>query len=53
VREDVKVQLQNYFDELNPAALKREIDRLLGKLDRAYLKKKTDLGQQDKELVFT
>ena len=52
IDDDVKVQLQNCFDELNPAALKRGINRLLGKLERAYLKKKTNLGQQDKELVF-
>lgn len=40
VSEDVKIQLQNYFDELNPAALKQEIDQLLRKLTKAYLKKK-------------
>lgn len=50
---NVKVQLQKTFDELNPAALKREIDQLLRKLTKAYLKKKTDHKQQDKELVFT
>ncbi|MFY9430517.1 MAG: hypothetical protein WAP11_04575 [Acetomicrobium sp.] len=57
IDDDVKVQLQNYFDELNPAALKREIDQLLRKLAKAYLKKKANLEQQleqqDKELVFT
>ena len=52
VSEDVKVQLQQSFDELNPAALKREINRLLRKLERAYLKKKADIEQCEKEPVF-
>lgn len=51
--EDVKVQLQQSFDELNPAALKREINRLLRKLERAYLKKKAGVEQCEKELVLT
>ena len=41
IDDDVKVQLQNYFDEFNSAALKQEIDQLLRKLTKAYLKKKT------------
>ncbi len=53
VSEDVKVQLQQSFDELNPAALKREINRLLRKLERAYLKKKAGVEQCEKELVLT
>jgi len=52
VSEDVKVQLQQSFDELNPAALKREINRLLRKLERAYLKKKAGVEQCEKEPVF-
>jgi hypothetical protein len=53
VSEDVKVQLQQSFDEFNPAALKREINRLLRKLERAYFKKKADVEQREKELVLT
>ncbi len=53
VPEEVKAQLQKTFDELNPAALKREIDRLLKELTKAYLKKKTEVEQIDRELIFT
>ena len=45
IPEEVKVQLQKTFDELNPAALKREIDRLLRKLTKAYLQKKEEENQ--------
>jgi len=53
IPEEVKVQLQKTFDELNPAALKREIDRLLRKLTKAYLQKKEEENQIDRELIFT
>jgi len=53
VHEYVKMQLQKTFDELNPAALKREIDRLLMRLTKAYLKKKPNFEQQDKEPIHT
>jgi len=53
IPEEVKAQLQKTFDELNPAALKREIDRLLRKLSKAYLKKKEKVEQIDRELIFT
>lgn len=53
VPEEVKAQLQKTFDELNPAALKREIDRLLRKLTKAYLQKKEEENQIDRELIFT
>ncbi len=38
---------------VTPAALKREINRLLRKLERTYLKKKADIEQCEKELVLT
>ena len=53
IPEEVKAQLQKTFDELNPAALKREIDRLLRKLTKAYLQKKEEENQIDRELIFT
>jgi len=53
ISEEVKAQLQKTFDELNPASLKREIDRLLRKLTKAYLKKKEEVEQIDRELIFT
>ncbi|MDI3542541.1 MAG: hypothetical protein PWP57_144 [Candidatus Atribacteria bacterium] len=53
IPEEVKAQLQKTFDELNPAALKREIDRLLRKLTKAYFQKKESLEQIDRELIFT
>jgi len=53
IPEEVKAQLQKTFDELNPAALKREIDRLLKELTKAYLQKKEEENQIDRELIFT
>jgi ABC-type phosphate/phosphonate transport system substrate-binding protein len=53
IPEEVKAQLQKAFDELNPAALKREIDRLLRSLAKAYFQKKERLEQTDRELIFT
>ncbi len=53
IPEEVKAQLQKAFNKLNPAALKREIDRLLKELTKAYLKKKTEVEQIDRELIFT
>ena len=42
IPEEVKAQLQKAFNEINPAALKREIDRLLKELTKAYLKKRVE-----------
>lgn len=52
VSEDAKVQPQISFEGLNPAELKREINRRLRKLEGAYLKKKAILERQDKEPIF-
>ena len=42
IEEKIKQQLKEQYDYLNPAELKRNVDRLQSKLYRLYLKKQKE-----------
>ncbi len=52
VEEEVKQQLKEQYEKLNPAELKRRIDRLQEKLGKLYLKKQRENAITDRYLVY-
>ena len=48
IEEEVKQQLKEQYEKLNPAELKRRIDRLQEKLGKLYLKKQRENAITDR-----
>lgn len=52
VAEEVKSTMRGQFDSLNPADLKKEIDRLKSRLNRAFRKKSSDLRDNGTDSAY-
>lgn len=52
VAEEVESTLRGQLDSLNPADLKKEIDRLKSRLNRAFRKKSRDLRDNGTDSAY-